>query len=171
MTKHDYIIPIRISGLSDGLHHFDLLSEPQRLNLPAEFDTDFTIHVDLDKTHSQLMLRIDIRSSATFLCDRCLAPVHIPIEQRFSLFYSRDISSARQFDEDDVRVIDPNEPVIDIAEDVRDFALIGIPMRRTCGEDSDGRSLCVPAITVDEESEMRIDTRWEKLREWQQTQR
>jgi len=93
--------------------------------------------------------------------------VSVPIAQHFVLMYARDVAAARTLDDDEVRLIDPSAAFIDIGDDVRDYALLNIPMRRICGEDAEGRPLCgkpVPAETLDYAMESAHDPRWDKLR-------
>ena len=166
VKRADFHIPIRISGLADGEHEFDVLADPAKIGLPEEFGEEITVHAHMDKTHSQLILHVELRSVAVFPCDRCLEALRIPFENHFALLYARDLASARELDEDDVRIIDANEPVIDISDDVRDFALLAIPMRRVHGEDADGQSACpvdVPAELL-ESSATEGDPRWEALK-------
>ncbi len=165
VKQTDYHIPIRISGLADGEHTFDITARPDEIGLPAEYNEEVVVHAVMDKTHAQLILRVALSSGATFQCDRCLEPVRIPFAGEFSLFYARELSSARELDEEDVRIIDPNQPVIDISADVRDFALLAIPMRRIHEEDADGNPSC--PVTIPEEhldsGADKIDPRWEAL--------
>ena len=170
MKPNEIRIPIRISGLPEGVHEFDLTARPKDIGLPEEFRQDLTLHVHLDKTRSQVILRTDIHTEAEYPCDRCLEPVPIPVDQRFILLYSEDSGNAKQLDDEDTRIVDPNAPLIDIGDDVREIALLAIPMRRTCGEDENGESLCRDTETVSRvlAAERLPDTRWaalEKLRE------
>ena len=166
MTKQMHSVPIRISGLSDGIHEFDREVVPGEIGLPDEFSRPIAAHVHLDKTHSQIILRISIVADATYPCDRCLDPVLIPVKEECLLFYARDIAAAKEMQDDDVRVIDPNEPVIDIGEDIKDIAILGIPMKRTCGEDQSGKPLCKSPIhgNADDSTDESVDPRWEKLK-------
>lgn len=165
MKKNVQHIPIRISGVAEGQHDFDLHAEPADIGLPEEYPHSLAIHVHMDKTHSQIILVVNVTTSAVVPCDRCLDPVTVPVAQHFVLFYAHDTSAARLLNDDDVRIVDPNTPFIDIADDVRDYALLSIPMRRICGEDGDGVPLCkdLPAQDMHLSDEERVDPRWEKL--------
>ena len=168
MKKNDQHIPIRISGIADGQHDFDVVVTAADIGLPAEFPAEVAVHVHMDKTHSQIILTVDAASTAVYPCDRCLDPVTIPVAQRFVLMYARDVTAARVLDDDEVRVINPVDAFIDIGDDVRDFALLGIPMRRTCGEDADGAPLCrKPIQTPATQTDAQTDPRWDKLRVFQ----
>jgi uncharacterized metal-binding protein YceD (DUF177 family) len=166
MKKNVLHIPIRISGIADGQHDFALTAEPADIGLSEEFPTPIDVRVHMDKTHAQIILTIDVASSAVFPCDRCLDPITVPVTQHFVLMYARDIAAARTLDDDEVRLIDSNAAFIDIGDDVREYALLSIPMRRICGEDADGKPLCKSPISAEifVPSDARVDPRWEKLR-------
>lgn len=171
MKRDTYHIPIRIAGLSDGQHAFDETVPTHELELPAEFRQELSVHVIMDKHHSHIVLTVDLTGEAMYPCDRCLEPVRIPVAQHFLLYYARDPGAARMLDEDDVRIVDANAPSIDIAEDVRDYALLAVPMRRTCGENEDGSPVCVAADAAiigeageSQEDDAPVDPRWEKLK-------
>jgi uncharacterized metal-binding protein YceD (DUF177 family) len=166
MTKIVHHIPIRIAGIADGRHAFTVTAQPAGIGLPEEFSEELVLHVRMDKTHAQIILTVDVTASAVFPCDLCLDPVPVAVRQHFVLMYARDVASARALDDDEVRLIDPSDAFIDIGDDVRDYALLSIPMRRTCGEDQQGNSLCTKplASVAVEMPEHRTDPRWEKLR-------
>lgn len=165
MNKKQKHIPVRLSGLVDGRHAFDYSVAPEEIDLPAEFKEPVSVHVDLDKTHSQIALRVKVETVAEYPCDRCLDPVRLPVQTDFVLVYAHDNSGADN-DESDIREIPAHDPTVDIAEDVRDAALICIPMRRICGEDAEGNPLCRKPIpdALRVEKQEREDPRWDALR-------
>lgn len=166
MKIRDLHIPIRVSGLSEGVHEFELAANPGEIGLPAEFVAAIRLQITLDKTHSQLVLKAKAETTAVFPCDRCLDPVTVPVERAFVLFFAQDPDSARVMDEEDIRLLDPHQPVIDIGDDVRDYLLLAVPMRRICGEKADGSPACRNAIvdTIPAEADDSIDPRWEQLK-------
>ena len=168
--KPAYYIPIRISGLSDGEHIITSRVNPRELELPEEFDSEIVVNVKLEKTHAHVILQFTVSAVGTFPCDRCLAPVAVPIDSGETLFYAFSTQSARLLDEDDVRVINPSEPTIELAPDVRDCIFLNVPMRRVCGVDADGNPLCDPEIIslLDSGDEEPIDARWERLQEFRE---
>jgi uncharacterized protein len=164
-TKH---IPVRLTGMAVGVYTFDFRVAPHDLEMPESFEQPIVVHVQLDASHAQVLLTVDVETEATMPCDRCLDPVSVPVRTRFRLLYRHDEEvPVRDDDEDgEVRAIDMNEPVVDIAEDVRDAAVVCIPMRNICGEKDDGTPLCRTPIPGDRllEAEERRDPRWDALR-------
>ncbi|MBN1447469.1 MAG: DUF177 domain-containing protein [Bacteroidetes bacterium] len=165
MSKTHKHIPVRLSGLADGIHALDYDVPPADLDLPPEFGETVVVHVDLDKTHKQITLRVHVDTVAVYPCDRCLEPVRIPVHTEVVLVYAHD-NSDRAEEENDIRDIPAHDSTVDIADDVRDAALLCIPMRRICGENADGQSLCPRPIPdkLRTENHERSDPRWDALK-------
>jgi len=165
MKSRKYIVPVRISGVTDGQQAFDISVKPDQVGLPPEFDSEVSLHINLDKTHSQILLQVSMTASAEFECDNCLEMVRIPVQQCFTLVYTYDNTATRSFNDDDIRLVDPNDTFVELADDVKDYCLLGIPMRRVCGENEQGDATCHVQTNVlqpnTEKPEM--DPRWEPL--------
>jgi uncharacterized protein len=161
-TKH---IPVRLSGLADGTHESHYEVAPGSIDLPEQFRDPVIVNVRLDKATHQIAMQVQVRSTAMFPCDRCLEDVVVPVEKEFVLVYTKD-KEEQDSDNDDLRVIDMNDPVIDLTDDVRDAALLCIPMRIICGDTADGEALCRQPIpeSLRAESLQREDPRWEALK-------
>ncbi|MDH7515370.1 MAG: DUF177 domain-containing protein [Bacteroidota bacterium] len=163
---HPVHIPIRILGLPEGGHDIGMKCLPGEIGLPAEFEQELDIRVHLEKTHEQTVLRAHVETKAVYPCDRCLEPVTLPIDVSFTLFYTRDAEAARRVDEDDVRIIDPDETVIDLADDVRDFVLLSIPMRRVCPDDAEGNPTCIAPVLAERlvPPGISLNSPWDRLK-------
>lgn len=166
MTSKQKHIPIRLAGLSDGVHDLRFDVAPADIGLPAEFGTPVDVRVDVDKTHHQVAVHAFVRTTAVYPCDRCLEPVSIDVDTDFRIVFVHDNSAEGMEDDRDIRAIDVNDPVVDLAEDVREAALLCVPMRRVCGENEHGESLCARAIPAERDADAseREDSRWEKLK-------
>ena len=158
-------IPVRLSGLVDGHHELTYSVPPADIELPEEFGVPVEVNVDLDKSHSQSALNVTIDTEAVYPCDRCLDPVRLSVHAQFTVIYTHDNAEA-QPDDTEIRQIDVNDPIIDLAEDVRDAALLCIPMRHICGEDAAGNPLCARPIPDEHDAEKaeRSDPRWDALK-------
>ncbi len=159
-------IPVRLAGLGDGVHELLFDVDPEEIDLPAEFREKIAVRVDLDKTHHQAALHVFVRAAAVYPCDRCLEPVTIEVDTDFRLVYANDNSAESGEEESEIRRIDVNDPVIDLSDDVRDAALLCIPMRRVCGEDENGEPLCRDAIPPEHDADRqeKADPRWDALK-------
>lgn len=166
MTSKQKHIPIRLTGLSDGVHELRFDVAPADIELPAEFGPRVDVRVDIDKSHHQVAVHAFVRTSAVYPCDRCLEAVSINVETEFRIVFVHDNSADGMEDDRDIRAIDPSEPVTDLADDVREAALLCIPMRRVCGENEEGEPLCAKAIPVERDADAtpREDMRWDTLK-------
>ncbi len=166
MKRKEKHIPVHVGGLADGTHETRIHVQAADLELPEGFDKSISISLVVDKSLSQIMLKARVQTAATYPCDRCFDPVVIPVDQSFTLVYAHDNETARSFDDDDIRVLDDSDPVIDLADDVRDFAMLSIPIRITCGEDEQGNPACrsEPPASYFKGGDEDIDPRWDALR-------
>ncbi len=165
MNRKNKHIPVRLSGLTDGAHELQYEVAPETIALPEQFRAPVNIDVHLDKGLQQIALRITVRTDAQYPCARCLDEVTVPVETEFMLVYTHD-NSGETSEDDDIREIPANDPTVDLTDDVRDAALLGIPMRVICGEDEEGNALCQRPIpdSLRVESQEREDPRWEQLK-------
>lgn len=166
MNMRTKYIPIRLSGRAEGTEELSFSVEPSEIQLPKEFSAPLTVLVHLDVSHDQIVLRVDVRGEAVYPCDRCLDPVPLPVETRFYLVYTSGGADDIAIDADDVRMIDHNDPVADLADDVRDAAMLCIPMRKICGEDEHGNALCRTTIPdhLNADAQEKSDPRWDALK-------
>lgn len=172
MNAREKHIPLRIGGLSDGTHEMSLDVAPASIQLPAAFGSPVAVRIRVEKTHADAVVHVEAAATAEFPCDRCLEPVQVPATAAFALYYAHDLATARASadDEDEARLIDPQDPVVDLEDDVRSELLLHVPMRITCGEDADGRSLCradIARYLAEENGEDDApagDPRWDALK-------
>jgi len=161
-------IKIRISGLSSGVHEYSFAVEPADLTLPEGFRSPITVDAVVDKDTRQVYVRAKISATSEFICDRCVAQFETTLPGDLSLVFVYDALESGKFPEDEVRVIAPETPYIDLTEDVRQVVILSVPLKLLCREDCKG--LC-PQCGVDwnlKECDCtpsgEIDSRWENLK-------
>ena len=126
----------------------------------------------LSNTLGELRIRGDVRAEIEADCDRCLEPVRLPIDSRFDLFYrpAPEISTPHDI------AIDPGEAEIgfyedggiELAEALREYVLLSLPMRQVCKAECQG--IC-PQCGLNRNTGQcqcetkRIDERWTALRD------
>jgi len=131
---------INISGLSEGLHSYDLSSPAGELGLDARFDGSVQVAVELEKTHREIILRAHAQSEALFSCDRCLDDFRRPVEESYEVVYLlTGEEQARAGEKDlEVQVLPPEMNILDIGDDARQFLLLRLPIKILCKEDCAG---------------------------------
>lgn len=129
---------IRISQLSSGLHEYHLKGNAGEIGLDPNFARLVEVDAILDKTPRQLYLRVDVKTSGVFECDRCLEEFDQPLSSRYNMFYVFDELNTARFPADEVRVIGVDTPSIDLREDVREVIVLSVPLKLLCKEDCKG---------------------------------
>lgn len=156
---------IKIAGLQDGKHSFEFLDKETEVgeltlkNLHADVVISKAIHI--------FKVDISLDFQTTLNCDRCLTDFTTSFSNEFSVTWSRE----KEYDEvpdenDEVRYIAPEKMIIDIRQDVEDFAQLAIPMKVLCQLNCEGLcSVCGVNKNIEKCgcSTEKIDPRWEQL--------
>ena len=158
---------IRISGLDNGTYTYDFESGIDDIDLDEPFYDKYKTEVVLTKFKDQMILEASTISDARFTCDRCGVDYQRNVESKYKMVYlfSDEVESK---EEADITYLSPDTININIADDVRDYLILAVPMKKLCKEDCKG--LCYKCGTdlnngtcncTDDE----IDDRWSKLLE------
>lgn len=159
---------IKISSLSEGRHNYSLDTTVEELGLPVEFFGEVNVQVLLEKTKEHILLRTSLSVHRHCECDRCLREYDREFYNEYHMFYINDIRNKDLYDEDVVTVIRNDQDFIDISGDVREYAMLAVPMKNLCRDDCKG--LC-PKCGKDLNSETctcdieKYDARWIALKE------
>ena len=129
---------LNISKLSLGHHQRSLETQPDSLGLDESFNRPVRVEVELEKTARQLFLRVEVSSGGLFTCDRCLDEFPREMATSFSITYVMDGRSAEGLDKEEVQVLSPDTNIIDIGDDVRQYAMLALPQKLLCREDCAG---------------------------------
>ena len=159
---------INISNLSEGVHEYDFEEISSSIELDERFSKPVFVKVELAKRRRQLFLTAHVKTSGRFTCDRCLEDFDTDLELDYRMTYVYEMNDAEGLDQDEVTVIHASTNVIDIADDVRDYILLTVPMKLLCKDDCAG--LCRKcgknlnhgpcSCPADD-----VDPRWEKLKQ------
>ncbi len=158
---------IKISNLSEGIHNFDFNEDAKEIKLEEPFFGQTEVKVELNKIHNQIILQADIKANVRFICDRCTKEFEQVLLSNYKMVYLFN-SEYKESEDINVAFLKPDADKIILDDDVRDYALLSIPMKRLCKEDCKG--LC-PGCGKDlneEECGCRkevIDERWLPLME------
>lgn len=128
---------IKISNLSDGTHHFKFVEPVTSIGLEIPFEGNVEIEVELKKAHNQIILDSVILADAIFECDRCTTSFDKTLNADYRMVYLLGVEPVES-ESDNVIYLSPEADIIDISNDVRDFSMLSLPMKRLCYEDCKG---------------------------------
>jgi uncharacterized protein len=156
---------IKISNLSEGEHDFVFEDKVDVLDLEKPFYGKFTSSLILNKLHDQLILTVKSNFKVKYECDRCATEYKSSLKSDYKMIYLMN-EAPEETDSINVTYLKRDADKIDITSDVREFALLAVPMKKLCGEDCKG--LC-PKCGKDLNKEKctcsteEIDPRWKPL--------
>lgn len=153
---------IKIAGLSEGSHSYHFNESASKLELGNPFSENITADVELNKSLNQIILSVDLKVSAVFECDRCNKVFEKQLNPVYKVIYFFGKEPENNADTNIV-YLHPDTDKINIAPEIRDYALLAIPMKKLCTEECKG--LCPECGTDLNESECDCikdgtDSRW-----------
>ena len=131
------ILKINISKLPEGAHQRSLQATPEELGLDSRFTKEVLVESTLEKTSRQLYVRTEFKTVGVFTCDRCLEEFEREVSSGFRVVYVADSDGAKS-DSEEVQVITPDTNIIDLGEDVRQYAVLALPPKMLCRDDCAG---------------------------------
>ncbi|HTP80524.1 MAG TPA: DUF177 domain-containing protein [Bacteroidota bacterium] len=161
---------INVSGLSAGTHEYQFEAGAESLGLADRFLGPVTVDARLEKAGSQIFLKVSLKATGAFVCDRCLDEFQRTLDGSYSIVY--DTEPRRQAPTPDqrmeIQVIPADKNYLDLDEDVRQYALLAVPQKMLCRENCAG--LCPhcgknrnrETCTCSDQS---LDSRWEGLKD------
>ncbi len=136
---------IKIANLSVGEHYFDFFEKVEDIELGQPFFGKINTKVVLNKLSDQLIADVSSDLLAEFECDRCTVKFKEKIKSVYKMIYLTRVD-VNQSDDIYVTYISRETDKISLDKDVREFAILSIPMKKLCKEDCKG--LC-PRCGVD----------------------
>ena len=132
-------IKINIGTLNDGSQQLEFISDAKEIGLDAGLLKDkLFISIDLFKASHQLDLRVKVTGITKLACDRCLEIYEYPLESNFELVFVQKSQREEAFSDDYIRTYSPFMKTVDITNDIKEYILLSIPMRRVPAETSEG---------------------------------
>ena len=156
---------IKISNLNVGEHHFVFEDKVDVLDLDKPFYGKYKSSVKLNKLHDQLILSVDSVFKVKFECDRCGTEFKTSLKSDYQMIYLMN-ESPEETDSLNVAYLNRDADKIDLKSDVREFALLSIPMKKLCKEDCKGLCYkCGADLNIEKCScqQHEIDDRWKPL--------
>lgn len=145
--KRERSTEIEFSGLKPGIYDFDFeldksFFEPYSNEKLSNGDVNF--HVKMEKTEHLMTLSLSFSGTVETICDRCLAPLTIPIEgeETMNVKFS-DTAVSESYDE---IVLPTNAYKVDLAQQFYEMAIVSMPLQCVHPDDEDGNPTCDPTM-------------------------
>ena len=161
------MIKIKVSNLSNGRYDYDLEGKASDLEIYEPYIGNFMTNVVLSKFDNQIILDAETGITANLICDRCANEFQSVIKSNFRNVYLFSVNiKDSEGEKEDVVFIHPDTDKIDLDKDIRDYAVLAVPMKNLCSEDCKGlcpkcgKNLNEGLCDCNEEN---IDPRWEPI--------
>ncbi|MCK9303396.1 MAG: DUF177 domain-containing protein [Bacteroidales bacterium] len=166
--KLDKLLVVRFCGLDNGPHRFDFEIDGEffkRFDNPDFDNCKFNIVADLLKEETLMTVDLHVVGSVIVPCDRCLAPLTLPVDASERLFVKVGEGPS---DDDSVLFITKDDIQFDVDAIVYDIITLSIPYRKIHPDNEDGTPTCDPEqLSYLEQCKKteEIDPRWDKLKD------
>jgi uncharacterized protein len=131
---------IKVNNLKEGTHLYNLDEPIENIGLEEPFIDKVNIDLNLQKLHNQIILETKILAKANFECDRCNSEFISRLRTAYKMVYLFGSSADDGNEALDVAYLPADASEIVLDDDIRDYALLSIPMKKLCKEDC--RGLC-----------------------------
>lgn len=130
------MLSIKISNLKDGVHNFRFDEPVEKFELEELFFGKMLIEAELQKSHSQLVLNVEIAVNAAFECDRCTREYSSLLKTKYQMVYL--FGEETETDSINITYLHHEDDEIHLNNDIRDFTMLAVPMKRLCKEHCKG---------------------------------
>lgn len=158
---------IAFEGLKEGLHHFEFELEQSFFEEVSNEELNGgAVHVNLalDRRTSMLVADLELNGSIDTMCDRCNAPVSLPVKGELRQVYK--LANAEVYDDDDVIAVSTNTHEINLSSAMYECLLLSVPARKVHSDgDCDQEIISLLNAGVEENPDNDNDPRWNVLRE------
>ena len=132
-------IKINLANLGEGSEEIDFAAGAKELGLDEALIKDkLLITAEVFKVSNQVDMRINIRGKFRLTCDMCLDDFEKPFEKEFELVFVQRSPREEIVDTDYIKTYNPFMKTIDITEDIREYTLLAVPMKKLPAENQDG---------------------------------
>ena len=156
---------IKIANLNEGIHEFIFEEKIEDLDLEKPFYGISKSFVVLNKLHDQVILSVKTRFKVKYQCDRCGTEFNSKLNSDYQIVYLMNEEPA-ETGSINVTYLSRTADKIDLKNDVREFALLAVPMKHLCKEDCKGLCYkCGANLNVEQCkcTNDEIDPRWKPL--------
>jgi DUF177 domain-containing protein len=124
------------------VHHLYPDGEPGLIGEQSQLIGQTEVRLQASRAGEKVELLGSVTAVVGFECDRCLAPLLLPVEQSFDLIYvpPLGVGEEHELGEHDLSLGFYQEGIIDVDDLAREQIELALPMARLCTEDC--RGLC-----------------------------
>jgi uncharacterized metal-binding protein YceD (DUF177 family) len=163
-----YTVPL--SGLKEGHHTIDFEIDKEFFEQFKESEVkegSLIANIEMDKRSSHLDMIIRVSGSLRVSCDRCLEMFsqHVSSENRLLVKFGKSIEDL----DPDILALPADEYELDLQQQIYEFIILALPIKRVHPTDKNGKSTCNPLmlkkleeLLIEEEKEN--DPRWDELK-------
>lgn len=127
-------LKINIGNLKDGEHLFEFSVLPEEVDIDTVKVKDkVSVLSKLYKSGNQITLNTEVSGKFELECDRCMENYIQDFSNTFEVIYKYDFKDADSEDidkNDEIKFISPNTKFIELRNDIRDFVLLSVPMKK-----------------------------------------
>lgn len=161
---------IPLSGLKEGHHTIDFEIDKEFFEQFEESEVkegSLIANIEMDKRSSHLDMIIRVSGSLRVSCDRCLEMFSQPVssENRLLVKFGKSIEDL----DPDILLLPADEYELDLQQQIYEFIILALPIKRVHPADKNGKSACDPfmlkkleELLIEEEKEN--DPRWDELK-------
>ena len=132
-------IKLNIGTLNEGSQQIELVSDAKELGLDVKLlKGNLLIYIDLFKATHQLDLKVKLSGVINLVCDRCLDAYETAFESSFEIVFVLKAEREEAINDDYIRTYSPFMKTVDITNDIREYVLLSIPMRKVPAETPEG---------------------------------
>ena len=131
-TPAAFVLPLK--GLGKGLYEYDLRVGPDFFSdfpeSPVQSAT-IDLHLIVDKQAREIVVDFDFGGTVATACDRCLADIDLPIQDRRQLIVKFSAEAEAPVDEGDIVYLHPDTNDFNLAPYVYEMVVLAVPMIKT----------------------------------------
>lgn len=154
----EYVIPV--GSLKNGQHTFQYEVDWQFFSHFVDSPVQqgrFDVEVTIDKQPDHWLVHFDIDGALDTDCDRCLAPISLPVQGGYDLIVK--YSESGESDDADLVYVSPDVYQWKIAQLIYEFILLSIPVKHIYAcEDENPRPCDDQALTKLQREESQAST-------------
>lgn len=129
---------LKVNHLKEGIHNFNIDEPVENVGLEEPFFDKVNVVLSLHKLHNQIILETRLKLKAHFDCDRCNASYDVQLNADYKMVYLFGRAAEREEDALNVVYLPIDASSIKLDDDIRDYAMLAIPMKKLCKEDCKG---------------------------------